>query len=350
MYSWAGEDRFQDRRLADLVRGGATSTGAFATWLSSIFGTNAASFTYNGDVTVDGRSLAEFGFRVPREKSDHRVGNKLSSAIVGYDGTFLADPKTFDLVRLTVRDDGLPAELNACDVTTTLDYTSVRLNSSDFLLPRDVRFHVINTNATELENRTVFSGCHEFVGESSLSFGPASESEQVAPKPVSKAVVLPPELPFKLALTRAIDTATAAAGDPLKARLTTPIQAKDGTFLVPKGAAISGRIVEIERLYGPESDSLSVAFKLETIEANGLSQPFDAKLEAVAGPVVKRRKKSVDPLEHYHALVLREGLGSFDQMFDPADQGVGFLEFKRVGKDFVIQAGVEIEGVTAAPK
>jgi predicted ATPase len=46
MYSWAGENRFEDRELADLVRGGATSTGAFAAFLSSIFGTDAADFTY----------------------------------------------------------------------------------------------------------------------------------------------------------------------------------------------------------------------------------------------------------------------------------------------------------------
>src|ERR1700689_1821259 len=33
MYSWAGEDQFHDRGLADLVRDGATATGAFASFL-----------------------------------------------------------------------------------------------------------------------------------------------------------------------------------------------------------------------------------------------------------------------------------------------------------------------------
>lgn len=64
IYSWAGEDRFQDKSLADLVHGGATSTGAFASLLRSIFGGNAASFTFNGQFSDYGSALMEYGFRV----------------------------------------------------------------------------------------------------------------------------------------------------------------------------------------------------------------------------------------------------------------------------------------------
>jgi len=69
MFSWAGENRFNDRGLADLVRRGATSTGAFGSFLASIFGTdfesNAANFTGKGEVNVEGRALVAFDFRVP---------------------------------------------------------------------------------------------------------------------------------------------------------------------------------------------------------------------------------------------------------------------------------------------
>jgi hypothetical protein len=78
MYSWAGEDRFNDGDLADLVRGGATSTGTFSSFLSSIFGTNAATFTYDGDVHAGERILVEFGFRVPIEKSEYSIGKATS--------------------------------------------------------------------------------------------------------------------------------------------------------------------------------------------------------------------------------------------------------------------------------
>ena len=70
MFSWAGENHFQDGTLADLVRSGATSTGTFSSFLGSIFGTDAATFTYNGDVDTAGRLLAEFGFRVPSKRAN----------------------------------------------------------------------------------------------------------------------------------------------------------------------------------------------------------------------------------------------------------------------------------------
>jgi hypothetical protein len=65
---------------------------------------------------------------VPLEKSRYRIGNKLHHFIVAYNGTFLVDPKTFDLVRLTIRADQIPAGLNACESSTTLGYGSIQLN------------------------------------------------------------------------------------------------------------------------------------------------------------------------------------------------------------------------------
>jgi len=341
MYSWAGEDRFEDRSLADLAGGGATSTGAFASFLAAIFGSNAASFTYNGDVNSDGRALVEFGFRMPLEKSGYSIGNKLHRAIVAYDGMFLVDPWSFDLARLTIHADQLPVELNACEDTTILDYGSVRLNGSEFLLPKQVRLHVVNTDGGELENRTVFTGCHEFLGESSLRFDAPSETGIPAARKTGFTVLeLPEGLPFTFALTRAIDSVTAAAGDPIQGQLTKPIKEKHGGILVPKGATVTGRIVQIERLYARPSQSLTLAIRLETIEANGAPEPFHATLESA----VKRHAKPAG------GLVERQDLGSFDEMFDADDASVGVLEFQDVTKDYVIHRGVEVEGLTAGSK
>jgi hypothetical protein len=200
-------------------------------------------------------------------------------------------------------------------------------------------YRLSNDDDSEWENRTVFSGCHEFLGESSLRFGESSENEQQsAQKREFKALALPPGLPFEFALTKAIDTYSAAAGDRVQAQLTSPIGDKHSGVLVPKGAAVTGRIVQMKRLYGRGLIALTMAFKLETLEVNGVPQPFDARLESA----VKRRTTS--------DLEVRQSLGSFDQMFDPEDPGVGFLEFQDVSEHFVIKRGSEIEGVTAAPK
>ena len=340
MFSWAGENRFGDRSLADLVGGGATSTGAFASFLGAIFGSNAAEFTYNGDITVNSQALAEFGFRVPLEKSGYRIGNKRRRVIVPYDGTFLVDPKTFDLVRLVVHADQLPPSLNACESTTTLEYGIVRLNNSEFVLPKNVRLLVVNANGGEFDNRTVFSSCHEFLGESKLNFD-VSETGQAATQKLNiKPLVLPEGLSFRLALAMPINTATAAAGDLVHAKLATPIKDKHTGILVPKDAAITGRIVQITRIYGAGSQALQLGIKLETIEADGALQPFDARLESV----IRRRQRS------FKALIDRLDLGSFDDMSDETGPDVGLLEFEDVGPGYIVNRGVEIEGMTAGPK
>jgi hypothetical protein len=127
MYSWVGDNRFHDRGLFDLVRQGAISTGTFSSFLISLFGGDLASFSYNGDRTVNGRLVSEFGFRVPLEKSNYvyRFGNERTEVLTAYDGTFLADPKTLNLVRLVVRQ-SLPSETGACESTHTLDYSGVK--------------------------------------------------------------------------------------------------------------------------------------------------------------------------------------------------------------------------------
>jgi len=107
--------------------------------------------------------------------------------------------------------------------------------------------------------------------------------------------------------------------------------------LVPKGAAITGRIVQIKRFYGSGSESLTLAFKLETIEAGGSLEPFGARLESLV-------KRSIDSSD---SAVVRQSLGSFDQMFDAADPSIGLLEFQSVTRDYIIKPGVELDGITA---
>jgi len=330
MYSWAGKDRFDDRTLGDLVRGGATSTGEFSSWLRSIFGTSAAIFTYRGNVSVDGRSLLEFDYRVPQDQSHYRVSEEKKNALVPYEGSFLLDPHSLDLIRLTVLANQIPAELKTCELVTTLDYGSVRLNDSEFLLPKDVTLHVVYSDGTEMENRTVFSGCHEFVGKSSLRVDAASDSEPQADRTAAKTLPLPTGRPFKITLTGRIDTSTAAAGDAFQAKLAYAIIGSHQEVLVPKGAAVSGRIVELKRIYGKGADSLILALKLETIEIHGVLQKFDASLgsRSLATPGV------------YH--------NSFTEIADPNDPAVGFLTFHDVKGSYVIHRGVQVAGLTSS--
>jgi hypothetical protein len=339
MYSWVGDNRFDDRGLLDLVRQGAISTGTFSTLLVSVFGEDRASFSYNGDLTVDGRARAEFGFRIPLEKSNYLYlfGKDRSQQVrAPVEGTLLVDWKTFDLVRLTVRH-ALPPEADACETSQTLDYGRVSLGGSDFLLATEARLNILS-HADEMENHMVFSACHEFRGQSTLTFEPPLEpSGSVSDKgaPVVPLFALPPGLPLKVAFIEPIDTAAAAAGDPIRAKLAAAIRARSNEVLVPQGAIVSCRIVKAERLYG-QNKSFVLAVKLESVVVGGISQPVKAAPDSGARRFTKGTGR----------LTQRIDLGPLNTK---EDRDSGVFEFPGAAPNYVIKSGMVSNWLTLGP-
>ncbi len=202
---------------------------------------------------------------------------------MAYDGTFVVDTSTATLVRLTVRAEHVPAGLDVCEDTTTLDYGEHELNGSTFFLPKSARFDVVMANGGELDNRITFSGCHEFRGESTLRFDTSEQSrQQAAAQEVARKKVIPAGLPFTMVFTQPIHTSSAAAGDVVKAKSRKAIRDKSKTILVAKDTPLVGRIIPMEKLYGETgARGLRVGIKLEGMEVEGMVQPFAAELNTV---------------------------------------------------------------------
>ena len=336
MYSWVGEGRFDDRDLMEMIHEGAISNGSFASALITIFRTEEASFTYNGDKIENGRTLVEYGFRVPYEKSHYRYGNRDGRrwVITGYGGSFLVDAESIDLVRLDVSTDRLPAETGACYASTSLDYARVQLKGVEFLLPSESRLRILQLDGAASENRTVFSGCHEFLGESAITFDPPPGGSVPAGRRGSAPpFAIPSGLAFRLALTQAINTATAAVGDPVKAKLITPI-AISSKAAVPAGATVAARIVRIRQFYGSKP-SVSLGIRLETVEVGGSAIRFNARRDV--GLTVRKSKSG--------ALQPRVDLGVLKGLED----GAATFEFRNSHSPYVIPAGLESKWVTAEP-
>ena len=338
MYSWVGENRFDNRGLLDLVQQGAISTGAFSTLLVTIFGEDRATFSYNGDLTVDGRMLSEFGFRIPVEKSNYLYlfgRDRRRQLRTAAEGTFLVDSKTLELVRLTVRH-ALPPEADACETSQTLDYGRVTLGGSDFLLATEGRLDILSL-ADEMENHMAFSACHEFTGQSTLSFEPPPEPSGSATGSSDPAIpisALPPGLAFKLAFIDPIDTAVAAAGDPIRAKLTAPIRARSSGVLVPEGASVSARIVKAEHLFA-ENKSFVLAVKLESVVIGGTVWPLKAAPDYGVRRFAKRP-----------GLTHRISLGLLNASQDP---DVGIFDFPGAAQNYVIKGGYASNWQTLAP-
>lgn len=333
MYSWVGASRFNDRDLLDMVDEGAISTGSFAAFLTAIFRTADASFTYNGETSKDGRTLSEFGFQIPYQKSHYFYGQGIHRVITAYNGTFLVDPKTADLVRLDITSSQLPAETGACYVLTTLDYEQVRLRGVNFLLPSASLLRILNTSGGKAENRTEFSSCHEFLGESKISFDPPAEARATeAHGPALQAFAIPKGLPFRVVLTQDVNTEIAAAGDPIEAKLMTPIQ-NGATVIVPAGAAVATRIVRVREFHGNPL-ALALEVKLETVQVGGVRVRLNATLDTGAAIEQKRKKGT---------LQRRVDLGTLRGL---EDHSASFI-FYRVHFPYLIRSGLESSWVTA---
>ena len=338
IYSWAGANRFDDRDLLDIVTEGAVSTGEFGGYLSSLFGTDEATFTYNGDTKDEkGRVVAEFGFRVPPEKSQNEFGNRKFRTITGYDGVVAIDTETAQLLRLIVRTTQLPEETSACNATTTLDYGRVEMNGYRFLLPSEARLRLTMRNGNENENRAVYSGCHEFRSESTVNFDPplnSGGSEQRSP-PIPAVLTAPNlrgGLPFRLKLAQDIDPRTAAAGDPILAVSASSIGSEKTGDRIPAGSAIYGRIVRVQHNFGKQP-SITVAIRLESVEWQGQTRPFGGRGKP---PVQRFNAGSVSFTRQ------RVELGSLDSM----QSGTGQLFQMNAKENFVFRKGTEMEWLT----
>ncbi len=354
MYSWAGENRFSDRDLFEFVHDGAISTGSFASLLASIFGNDAARFSYAGDTSVQHRPLAEFGFHVERERSQYLYvyGDHLQNRLpMAFDGSLFADPANSDLVRLIVHTEQLPAETGICEITRDVDYGRVQMNGSEFLLPTEVRISSIHTDGTLAENRTHYSGCREFRGDSTVRF--ETESEETPPRRSAPARLrLPSGLAFQVIFADRIDPAQAAAGDPIQGRLKAAIRDASNKILVPEGAAVTGRIMSIRRFYNASwlpsrerthrgaGPSLSVAIRLETIDLGGGPQPFHAVFDSGTHRFVQQN----GPFS------MRVDIGSLDALHSSAEgSGVATFDFWENDPDHVVKSGLESTWITAGP-
>jgi hypothetical protein len=340
-YSWVGENRFGDQTLFDIVKEGALSTGYFHGFLTLVFRSDHAEFSFAGQRTAGARKLFEYGFVVALDASHYvfRTGGKAYTT--AYEGTILADAATAELVELNVRTRNMPSETNACEVSTSMKYGRWQVNDSNFLLPTETNMRIRHGNAMESQNRTTYTGCHEFLGESTVRFGPPEEGAKTAAKsPVTPASApFPDGLRFIVELAQDIEVATAAAGDPVKAVLAADLL--DGaTVLAPKGTPVACRIQTIRRYYrAPGQGDYEPQARVELL----------LRLESLGGPAGVRpitarpfRESPERPRQGSLAQRQAMNLGPLSAL----EANLWSALFENAGDDYVIRSGLAMEWMT----
>jgi len=216
-----------------------------------------------------------------------------------------------------------------------MDYGRVTIGSANFLMVKEADLDILSPDH-EMENRIAYSACHEFVGQSTLSFGPAQAAGKSRSKDdsASRAFSLPPDLKFELAFIEPIDTAVAAGGDLITAKLVTPIRDRS-SILVPAGSVVKGHIIQVKRLYALKSFTVDV--RLETVDVKGISRPLTARADSEV------RRFAVETGSRLSQRVELGTLGSSQ------DREVAVFKFRDVDPRYVVKSGLRSKWVTFEP-
>ena len=170
LYSRPGGQKFEESDLATLIGSGMTASGDFALHLRAIFGSNIPLFTYRGEEDLDGRRTVRYEYSVPQYLSGYRLRIARQEGIVAFSGSFWADPETLEVVRLEVRAEEIPPHLPVLSAVTFIDYGSVQIGASEAVLPRRAELVMTELLGRQSLNRTEFTNCRQYVGESAVFF------------------------------------------------------------------------------------------------------------------------------------------------------------------------------------
>ncbi len=287
VYSWVGASRFEEAGITELVGGGQTSSGEFASTLYSIF-LDHPSMRYVGEKQIGGRRVLEYSYQTPLEMSRYQIrigsGGQFTTA---YAGSVFVDPEARDVVRVTSRTAELVQSIGYCQMLRELDYGRVRIGSADALLPREARAVAVEREGGERLNVNSYSNCREYAGESVLRFDDADAGASVAtPGPANRMgdrAEIPSGLMFECRILTPLDSDSAAAGDPIEALLRSAIRDSTGRTIAPRGARLRGRLTQFTGR--PATATGKAAFDIgiqwHTIELGGAQVPFAANLAKV---------------------------------------------------------------------
>lgn len=308
MFAWPGSAKFEERDLERIVpAGGAIGNGNFALFARTIFLSRAPTYKYRGLETLEGRRVYRYDYSVSQMMSGLKMHVSGREAIVGFHGSFWADETSLDVWKLEVIADDIPPFLGIAASTTTVDYARLPIGQAEFLLPVASELVMTQISGMEDRNQIRFSACRQYTGESVLKFsGPLETDNSPAPPaaPLRTEVAIPAGVSFEVSLDVAIDSDKAMVGDTVRATLTKDMRVRK-QLLMPKGAAVTGRIVRLER----HAEHCAVDLQFSELEAGELHAAVSASLENAPSLNYSTPYRNPPPVSHSNdtGVILQKG-------------------------------------------
>jgi hypothetical protein len=277
LYAGIGAGRFEDSSIGAFSRGGAVDSGLFASHAGNVFGQQGPAFRYRGEEAVGEREAVRYDFEVPLQASGYQMNVGGVRAAVPYSGSFWADPKTLDVLRLTVRAEKIPPHLRVAEAVQEIDYERVVIGGADLVLPERAETFVRNRSGQRNENRIQFSHWLQYIGESSLVLEEPDPSAKSEPDP--GPLRLPAGLTLSLQLAAEVDLAKARRGDLVSATVDQDARWR-GEMVAPRGSEVRGRIRSIDRPDGSDGE-WRLGLEFSELAAGGRRARFFCRLEEV---------------------------------------------------------------------
>ena len=271
LFSWPGTGSFRFQGLNEMTGDGTSGSGDFGPFAASFLAdSDPASVRFQGLAEWAGQAVAEYTYRVPLESSHYQIGaTPQTERLTAYQGTAFVSPDTGDLRRLAIEVPRPPAGSGLLNVRVDITY---RANGGAVpeLFPGSSIVKMSLNSGEHATIKTTYRDCRLFSGESTIRFEDPSRLPFENGEPANSAR-LPAGHRIRSLLLTSLDSRTTSAGDSVLAGVLDPIR-QGNQVLVPRGAVLHGRLVELERRYLPRP-SVRIMIRFDTVEFDGKSVP-----------------------------------------------------------------------------
>ncbi len=308
IYGWHAQSKFSSATVADVVEKGPISSGNFIGFLQNVFLHAGTHFTYDGKSERNGVPVFRFKYAVPIEVSGYHVQSAAHAApIVAFHGRFDVNAVDFQLMTLQVIADSPSKQTGLCSIETDVTYQMADISGKPSMIPQNFELKVTTSSGVSSLSRSDYSQCREYRGESTLRFDLGAAT---APDPLDAPIRpqwLTGNLELKIGLRTPIDDRTSYTGDAVQGTLLSSVSVPGTDLILPRGALLSGLILQLEHHFQPWQYSLiSIQFDRVTFGR----KTFLLK----ALPVTT--KKSMQTLADVYELPLHDAIAA------EADRGV----------------------------
>jgi hypothetical protein len=278
MFASPGERGFSEEPPLNYAGSGMLGNGLFGVYLKNILLNGNATTKYHGEEDLDGRRVARYDYQLDPAFSGQTIELTEGSGAVGLQGSFWADPQTYDVLRLDLNADGIPPSLALAELATSIRYgRTLFADYHDVLLPQTADVRLVKRSGEISTSQVEFSHCRVFGAKSSINFTAPDPASGSSAEPATNAALdpLPADIEIKIDLRSriSVDTPVGALIDGVVAR---EVKDKPG-LVIPAGTPVRGRLRRLER-YTEPSPYFVIGIEFTEVDLQPAPQLFYADL------------------------------------------------------------------------